>query len=343
MEQYHQQLQQAQSYYKQNPQILAPPSHTSTARRNVAPRPDRVPQQTSYGPSDRPSFASSKSSTSHVSDSNRSIPGAISLPDSGYYYPAHPRDTYPAARHEQLTITRSAPYPAIQGSRQVHPTSSPDVRSSLSSDSATHLGVPLAHQQKLPPQATISESTSSSRIVRDPIKTPQTISAGSNIDSSRTSTSPYQSSVIQTAPGITPVSSESRISSSSSFVPTSALEPTFKATTKPAAPQINVPVGKPDNVAAMTTTTTTDDIVADSEGEADAQDIVPGRLDTSIVVAQPNSLEPAPIVGIRKSTTMAGHRGVHPNCVYRSWLGDSRDRCYIHAGFPQCRDIRDPR
>ena len=308
MEQYHQQLQQAQSYYKQNPQILAPPSHSSIARRNVAPRSDKVLQQNSYGPSDRPSFAPSKSSTSHISDSNRSITGAISLPDSGYYYPAHSREPYPTARREQPTTTTSAPYPSVHGPRHAHPSSSSDVRSSLSSDSATHLGVPLAQQQKFPPQATTSESTLSSRIIGYPTKTPQTISTGSNIDSSRTSTSSYQSSVIQTAPGVTPVTSESRISTSSSFVPTSALESTFKANTKTAA-QINVPVGKTNNVAAMTTTT--DDIVADSEGEEDARDIAPGTLDASIVIAQPNLPEPVQIVGLRKSTTQAGHRDVH--------------------------------
>lgn len=296
MEQYHQQLQQAQSYYQQNPHILAPPSHSSAVRRDNGPRPEKPTPQTSYGLSHRPSVTSSKSSTTHVSDSNRSIPGAISLPDSGYHYPVH-RDL---PINTSLTLN-----PAAQRSAQGHPTSSSDIRSSLSGDRATHLGIPLAQRQRSPPQSTISSSAPSDRITGKAVKTPQTISTGSSIRPA--STTSHQSSVINTAKGITPVSSDSRIaSSSSSFAPTSALEPTFKTTAKGTAaplPQISVPIKKPNGVATMTATT--GDIVADSEGEDDTGSIVPGTLDDSITAAKPKSSE-ADVVGLRKSSVKRG-------------------------------------
>jgi hypothetical protein len=291
MEQYHQQLQQAQSYYQQNPQILAPPSHSSAVRRDTASRIEKATPQTSYGPSHRPSLGSSTSNTTHISDSNRSIPGVISLPDSGYHYPAHPRDRHHSHRDAPITTTTSNL--GVQRSVQPRPTSSSDVRSSISGDSATHLSIPLAQQQRVPPQSTISSGTPHQTV--GAVKTPQTISTGSSIHRSDTSSkSSHQSSVINTAPGITPVSSESIIASSSSFAPVSALEPTFKATAIPGIPQAGPEARKTKGTTAMSNM---DDIVADSEGEED-RDVVRGTLDDSIIAAK-SMPEPA-VVGLRK-------------------------------------------
>lgn len=279
MDQYHQQLQQAQRYYQQNanPVILAPSSHASRTSyaRNTDPR--SAPQQPAYGPSGRPSVTSSKPSTSHISDSHRSIVGAISLPDSGYHYPS---------RSSGLEPTRAQGPPVVhtttsnQSINRIAPQGLPSsgVKSSLSADSGTQFFIPPGQPQKSPLNSTNNSSSPAIPITANQSgRTPRQTLTGSTPNTSDRSS-------IYTAPPITPVSSDSRIASFTNST-RSALEPTYKTVGAP-------PVGQ---TAGAVTMTSADDIVADSEGE---EDVVQGTLDVRDVAG--NQVSGSDLGGMRK-------------------------------------------
>lgn len=289
MEQYHQQLQQAQSYYKQNPGILAPSSHAS--RQSYARNPDNrpAPQQSAYGPSGRPSLTSAKSSNSHISDSNRSIVGAISLPDSGYHYPASSRDLAPySARRDHPSITSSTLNPVINRTAPASAIPSSGLKSSLSADSGTQFCLPPGQPQKSPLHSTITSSSSSvPAIGHQSVRTPQVTSTGRTVlPPNPASSTSDRSSVINTAPPITPVSSDSKIVSFSNSVGRSALEPTFKTT-------VGAPVRQINGATTGTGMATAEDIVADSEGEEDDAGIVQGTQDGLLITARSKQPESA--------------------------------------------------
>lgn len=278
MDQYHQQLQQAQRYYQQNanPVILAPPSHASRTShaRNTDPR--SAPQQTSHGPSGRPSVTSSKPSASHISDSHRSIVGAISLPDSGYHY---------HSRSSGLELTRAQGPPVVhtttsnQSINRLAPQGLPSsgVKSSLSADSGTQFFIPPGQPQKSPLNSTNNSSSPAIPSTSNQSgRTPRQTLTGSTPNTSDRSS-------IYTAPPITPVSSDSRIASFTNST-RSALEPTYKTVAAPAR-----------QTTGAATMTNADDIVADSEGE---EDVVQGTLDVRDVTR--NQVLGSDMGGMRK-------------------------------------------
>ncbi|KAJ9114119.1 hypothetical protein QFC20_001635 [Naganishia adeliensis] len=289
MDQYHQQLQQAQKHYQQNgnPVILAPPSHaprTSYAR-NTDPR--SAPQRPSYGPSGRPSVTASKPSTSHVSDSHRSIVGAISLPDSGYHYPSYSSSLEPRARGSPVVHTSTSDQRTYRTAPQGLPSSG--VKSSLSADSGTQFFIPPGQPQKSPLNSTNTSSSPSVRAIGNPsARAPRQTLTGSTPNTSGRSS-------IHTAPPITPVSSDSPIVSFSNTT-RSALEPTYKTA--------GAPVRQTTGAATMTSA---DDIVADSEGE---EDVVQGTLDVRDVAR--NQVSGSDIGGLRTGLPTPSVTGTTP-------------------------------
>lgn len=260
MEQYHQQLQQAQRHYQQNGDsaILAPPSYASRNTHGRQTESRSAPQQVPYGPSGRPSVTSSKPSTSHISDSHRSLVGAISLPDSGYHYSPRSSSFEPRVRGT-LVVPSPDPNQIINKATPQVPSSG--VKSSLSADSGTQFFIPPGQPQKTSLYNTTANSSPSIPVpANQPVRTPlQTLTNSTSATSDRSS--------IRTAPPITPISSDSRIVSFSDSA-RSALEPTYKTTA----------AAGPGRRAAETerTMTSADDIVADSEGE---EEVVQGTLD----------------------------------------------------------------
>lgn len=325
MDQYHQQLQQAQKHYQQNgnPVILAPPSHaprTSYAR-NTDPR--SAPQQPSYGPSGRPSVTASGPSTSHVSDSHRSNVGAISLPDSGYHHPSYSSSLEPGARGSPVVHTSTSDQRTNRTAPQRLPSSG--VKSSLSADSGTQFFIPPGQPQKSPLNSTNTSSSPSVRAIGNPsARAPRQTLTGSTPNTSGRSS-------IHTAPPITPVSSDSPIVSFSNST-RSALEPTYKTA--------GAPVRQTTGAATMTSA---DDIVADSEGE---EDVVQGTLDVRDVAR--NQVSGSDIEGLRKwmVKTWDWHKLdiIHATPFHRYWFAntfsDGHDSCSsVHV---RRRTLRNP-
>ncbi|KAJ9098169.1 hypothetical protein QFC21_004498 [Naganishia friedmannii] len=279
MEQYHQQLQQAQSYYQQNPGLLAPASHSA---RNPYAQATVISSRPAYPLAQQPSsapkplnFTSSKS-TSHVSDSSRSIPGAVSLPDSGYNYPVTSRDLepYPARRDFGLNTPSSS---SIDKSGDSTGQPSSGIQTSTSGNTSANFAVPPAQ----PPRASLISSITTTSVSSNA----NLLTARSHIATSGTTGLPQRSpadsahrpSMIRTAPIPTPLSLASRaqlLSDPLSTVPTyvSFVKTSAKDTSRQPASSRKMAVQNPRTVNA-------EDIVADSEGEEDGRDIVQGTQD----------------------------------------------------------------
>ncbi|KAJ9117500.1 hypothetical protein QFC22_004350 [Naganishia vaughanmartiniae] len=281
MEQYHQQLQQAQSYYQRNNSgLLASASHS--ARNSYAQAPISTsrpayppPHQLSSGP--KPLDYTSSKSTSHVSDSSRSIPGGISLPDSGHIHPVTSRDLelYPARRDFSLNTSSSSSIGKFGDSTGLP---SSGIQTSTSGNTSINSAVPPAQQPRphLINSITTAASSVSSNAHRSSTR-PHIATGTSGPQPRSPADSANRPSMIRTAPLATPLSSASRaplpsdpISAVSTFV--SAVKSTIKGTLRQTA--------SPRKMAAQNPKTgNAEDVVADSEGEEDGRDIVQGTQD----------------------------------------------------------------
>jgi hypothetical protein len=317
MEQYHQQLQQAQSYYQQNPGLLAPASHSARnpyAQAPVSSSRSAYPlaQQPSSGP--KPSNYTSSKSTSHVSDSSRSIPGAISPPDLGYIYPVTSRDLapYPARRDFGLNTPSSS---SISKSGDSTGLPSSGIQISGSRNTSTNSAIPPAQQPRAP---LISSLGTTSISVSSNNANPLT--AGSHIATSGTSglgqrsptDSAHRPSMIRTAPLATPLSSASKAPPPSDPILT---VPTYVSTAKSITKDITRQAVPPRKMVVQNSKTFADDIVADSEGEEESRDIVQGTQDDSVFGAS-NVMPSFNVGGLGEQRTRHGGPSL-PNALSR--------------------------
>lgn len=281
MEQYHQQLRQAQSYYQQNPGLLAPASHS--ARNTYAQAPidssrstNHLIQQPSSGP--KSSRYTSSKSTSHVSDSSRSIPGLISLPDSGYVYPVTSRDLepYPARRDFGLN-TPSSSSASKSGDSTRLPSSG--IQTSTSGNTSTNIVVPFSQRPRAPllSSNTTTSTSESSNANALTARAPSTTSGASGLQQRSPADSAHRPSVTRTTPLATPLSSDPKAQFPSDLV---SAVPTFVSAVKSITADTTRQTVSPRKMAVQNpSAVNADDIVADSEGEEDNRDIVQGTQD----------------------------------------------------------------